>query len=131
MANLTIGFVVCFLAFLYFIFRGDDEIAAKLLTRKPTPEEGFRRVRYVLSGFFASIFGGALLAVYSTRFILIPFHVLPISTMSKNGRQLYVVACIVLALLLIRLLQNVLRIAARKQPLPFVDTQTLRKNLGR
>src|SRR5579862_6851151 len=63
-------FVIFFILTVVFSWVGDDEIAYKILERKPTSKEGMARIRFVLVKMFAAVLGGGILAVFLGQVIL-------------------------------------------------------------
>jgi hypothetical protein len=117
---------VCFLGLTLFrSYRGDDDVVYRFIDRKPTPQEGLVRIRWVLLKAFASFYGGLILTlvvVYIAR-LFYPIH------LTRSQTPFLSLACIVLVSLAISLLQNEIRRLCGRQKRPIVDWSILRRNL--
>ncbi len=98
---------------------GDDDVIYKVYDRKPTPQEGIARIRYILTKTIASIYGGALLASFIGKVVLV-------ETMSLKITHLQaIILCFVCILffnmIVMWIVSNFIRYFQGRQLRPLVD----------
>jgi hypothetical protein len=129
MSGLIVIFVILFLLNIFFIINHDDDVVDAFRDRKPTPQEGIRRVRCVLTAFFASILGGSLLAVFVFRHIIYTFHLIDVGSVTNDTKDAIFLLCIALFMIFMKLFQNLLRTLQGRPARPIIDVRTLRRNI--
>lgn len=126
------GFFVCLIITFFCIFNGDDDIAAQIIDRKPTSQEAFRRIRYVLARACTAAVGGFTLLVEIINHIIVPYDIFPRQKISHALFQdialVGLLGCCFISLFLIRIPQNFLRARWGKPPRPFIDFETMNRN---
>lgn len=127
-SELTYVFIIALSLTLLFSFFGDDDVVYKFMGRKPTPQEGLARIRFVLAKAFAAMSGGALVV---GTFGAYTFHDLLHVQPSKNQLVLIALVCMGLVVLLIAGLQNIIRYLLGRQIRPLVDISLMRSNLAK
>ncbi len=107
-------------------YLGDDDIVYQYLYRKPTSNEGLRRIRWVLLKTFASIYGGFVVAA------VILWLLLQCCSLRLAGYafDLVVFACIALMAVLIGVIQNVIRRMRGRPTRPLIDRVVWQRSSG-
>lgn len=104
----------------------DDDVVYKFFKRKPTPKEGFARIRFVLIKVFASINIGVMLSIF-----LIPIIENYIEyNLSENYSVIFMVVMIAVTSLLIGYIQNLIRILQGRPIRPIFDVAVLKYNIN-
>src|ERR1700753_2960126 len=123
---LSAGLLICGGTSVIFILRGDDDISDRLHSRKPTVEEATRRIGYVLSMLFTTIFGGCVSAILFKILVILPYHVTNNRVMTRNENDLLIAVSMFVFFVLLRSAQNLIRRFQGRKPRPLVDVETLR-----
>jgi hypothetical protein len=121
----AILFVILLALTAFCSYLGDDDVVYNFLDRKPTPREGFIRVRWVLLKAITSICGGAVLAVGGMELIRL---FCPLN-LSKNEDVLLRALGMGVVSLLIGVLQNEIRRLRGRPRRPVFDWSILNHNL--
>lgn len=110
----------------YCSYVGDDDVIYQFLHRKPTPQEGLRRIRWVLLKAFASIYGG-LVTVSAIQALLKQCCSV---TFVGNPAVLTGFACMAIVSLAIGLLQNGIRRLRGRPRRPVFDPVVWQRSRG-
>jgi hypothetical protein len=106
---------------------GDDDTAYKFWGRKPTGAEGIARIRFVLVKFFASLYGGVLVAFLLASYVRDAFSM----TMPNEYFVCFMALCMALFALFIGVMQNGIRLIRGRKLRPIYDLALLRYNLDK
>jgi len=123
-----IVFVACLLVVAaYCSYIGDDDVVYQYLDRRPTPQEGLRRIRWVLLKATASIYGGALLAT------AVPAVLRACCAIALVGDPAVLItfACMGVVSLLIGVLQNGIRSLRGRPTRPLIDPVVWQRSRGK
>jgi hypothetical protein len=124
--NWVITFVILLAATVYCSYVGDDDVVYQYLHRQPTPDEGLRRIRWVLLRTFTSISGGAVLAALVLQLLIgccsIRFSGYPL--------DLLLFACIAVVSVLIGILSNGIRRVRGRPTRPLIDKVVWQRSSG-
>ena len=115
--------LTCFLSYI-----GDDEVAYKILKRKPTPKEGMARIRFVLVKLLSCLYGGSALSYFLVQKILkerLGF------SFSGNESIALILVSMGFVFLFIGAVQNLIRILLGRPRRPILDFSLLKHNLSR
>jgi hypothetical protein len=115
-------FLLSFAITLWSCLVGNDDIEYRFFnpdkpeekTRKPTGKEGWARVIFVFAKFFASLYGGALIAIFISVEIIK-------RKPSENQTLFLILTFYVVTGLLIGVIQNVIRSLQGRQRRPIFD----------
>jgi hypothetical protein len=110
-------FVCLLIATGYCSYIGDDDVVYQYLYRKPTPNEGLRRIRWVLLKTFTSVYGGFIVAAAVRQVLTLCCSI----TLSRDPTLLVAYACMLLVALLIGILQNGVRLLRGRPTRPLID----------
>lgn len=116
-------FIVCFASFILSCWAGDDDVIYRFLNRRPTPQEGLARTRFVLIKILASFCGGALMMLYFSVYILRQMLAIRIS---NNEALLLLIPFVGIAGLLMGIIQNIIRGMQARQQRPLLDPLVFR-----
>jgi len=123
-----IVFVACLLVVTgYCSYIGDDDVVYQYLDRKPTPQEGVRRIRWALLKATASIYGGALLAAA----VLVMLRACCAIVLAGDPAVLISFACMGVVCLLIGVVQNGIRILRGRPTRPLIDRVVWQRSFGK
>jgi len=123
----TITAVCLLMLTVYCSYIGDDDVVYDYLYRRPTPNEGLRRIRWVLLRTFASMYGGFVLAGTILKFLI---QFCSIRVVGQDTKVLLAFACIALANILIGILSNGMRRLRGRPTRPLIDPIVWRRSRG-
>jgi len=104
---------------------GDDDIVYKFLDRKPTPQEGVIRIRFVILKTITSVYAGSLMSIWFVQYIKSIYLI----NLSKNQAVLLVLIFIAMSSLFIGIIQNGMRYLQCRPRRALIDTIIWRHNL--
>jgi len=123
----TITAVCLLMLTAYYSYIGDDDVVYEYLYRRPTPNEGLRRIRWVLLRTFTSIYAGVILAAVVRNLLI---RCCSINFVGHDQAVLLAFACIALVSVLIGILSNGIRRLRGRQTRPLIDPVVWRRSKG-
>lgn len=105
---------------------GDNDAVYRYWNRKPTPQESFAWVRFVLSKYIASIYCGAFTGVWFVRNIYLAFIA---RSITNNQAVLIFALAMFFVYCAIGVAENAIRLIQKRPTRPLVDMAVYRRGI--